>query len=187
MSCPPLHSLEIPTLETPRLRLRAHTAADFPHSCRLWADPEVIRYTVFKPSTPEEVWSRLLRYFGLWSLLGFGYWVVEEKSTGAFVGEVGLCNFHRELDPPLGDTPEIGWTLLPQFHGKGYATEAAQAAIHWATQPPLAATEISCIIHAENAGSLRVAAKCGFTPRHLTTYKDNPTLILYADLKATER
>jgi RimJ/RimL family protein N-acetyltransferase len=182
MTSAPVSSREIPVLETPRLRLRGHTAADFASSCVLWSNPEVIRYTVIKPSTPEEVWSRLLRYLGLWSLLGFGYWVVEEKSTGAFVGEVGLCNYHRELEPPLGNTPEIGWTLLPTFHGNGYATEAAQAVIDWATKAPVLADKLACIIHAENAVSLRVATKCGFTTHFVTTYKGSPTLILYANL-----
>jgi len=79
MPCTSVSALEIPVLETQNLRLRGHTAADLPASCALWATPEVFRYTLFKPSTPEEVWSRLLRYFGLWSLLGYGFWVVEES------------------------------------------------------------------------------------------------------------
>lgn len=182
MPFPSLSASEIPILETPRLRLRPHTAFDFPASCKLWSDPDVIRYTVVKPSTPEEVWSRILRYLGLWSLLGFGYWVIEEKSSGSFVGELGLCDFHRDIDPPLGDTPEIGWTLLPTFHGKGYATEAAQACIGWAQGSPIRASRLTCIIHTENVGSLRVASKCGFTTTHVTTYKGSPTLILHVDL-----
>ena len=182
MTCPPVSSLEIPVLETENLRLRGHSAADFASSCALWSTPEVIRYTTLKPSTPEEVWSRLLRYFGLWSLLGYGFWVVEEKSSGAYIGEVGLMNYRRDIDPPLGDTPEIGWSLLPAFHGKGYATEAARAALAWAAASPLFARQISCIIHTENVSSLRVASKCGFTTHDVTTYRGAPTLILYADL-----
>jgi RimJ/RimL family protein N-acetyltransferase len=182
MSPLPLDLHEIPRIETARLRLRGHTAADFAASCTLWAEPDVVRFTVGKPQSPEEVWSRLLRYLGLWSLLGFGYWVVEEKDTHAFVGEVGLCNFHREIDPPLGNTPEIGWTLLPTHQGKGYATEATQACMQWAAESPLAPKEIACIIHTDNAASLRVAAKCGFQPRFTTTYRGSPTTVLYATL-----
>jgi RimJ/RimL family protein N-acetyltransferase len=170
----------IPRIETQRLRLRGHTAADFAASCTLWADPGVVRFTVGKPQTPEEVWSRLLRYLGLWALLGYGYWVVEEKSTGAFVGEVGLCNFHRDIDPPLGNTPEIGWTLLPAHYGKGYATEAAQTCMQWMVASQHAPEEVACIIQTDNSASLRVAAKCGFQVRHTSTYKGQPTLILYA-------
>lgn len=177
----------IPTLETPRLRLRAHTAADFSDSCALWADPEVVRYTLGKPATREEVWSRLLRYLGMWALLGYGYWVVEERETRAFVGEVGLCNLRRELTPPLGDLPEVGWVLSPVYQGKGYATEAAKAALAWASAPPLAAPRVGCIVHAENAPSLRVAAKLGFLPSHTTTYRDSPTVVLFSRAEAGVR
>jgi RimJ/RimL family protein N-acetyltransferase len=176
-----LSNLDIPVLETPRLRLRAHTAHDFSPACTLWAHPEVVRYTISKPATPEEVWSRILRYLGLWALLGYGYWVVEERSTRAFAGEIGLCNFHRDLEPPLGDVPEIGWTLLPQFQGRGYATEAARVCIEWA-RTAIAVERLACIVHTENTGSLRVATKCGFIPHHTTTYRGNPTQILYASV-----
>ncbi len=63
----------------------------------MWADPEVTRYIGGKPLTEEESWARLLRYVGHWSLLGFGYWVVEEKTTGNFIGEVGFADYKRDL------------------------------------------------------------------------------------------
>jgi RimJ/RimL family protein N-acetyltransferase len=169
----------VPLLETARLRLRAHTAGDFRASCALWSDPEVVRYTLGKPATPEEVWSRLLRYLGSWAFLGYGYWVVEERATGAFVGEVGLCNLQRDLTPPLGDLPEIGWTLVPRHQGKGYATEAAEAVLEWSSAPPVGARTIACIIHAENSASLRVAEKLGFALSYTTVYRDAPTEVLF--------
>ncbi len=171
----------IPALETPRLRLRAHTAGDYSSSCALWAHPEVIRYTLGKPATPEEVWSRMLRYLGSWAFLGYGYWVIEERETRAFVGEVGLCNLQREITPPLGDVPEIGWALAPEHHGKGYATEAAQAALRWSAVPPMTAGKIACIVHTQNRPSLRVAAKLGFSPAYETVYRDAPTQVLFAE------
>ncbi len=145
----------------------------------------MVRYTVGKPQTEEEVWSRLLRYLGLWSLLGYGYWVVEEQATGAFVGEVGLSNYKRAIEPPLGDAPEIGWTLLPRFQGNGYATEAAQAALAWARNLPALGDRISCIIHAENTGSFRVAAKCGFIESHISTYRGAPFHVLFHTVQAS--
>ncbi len=182
MLAEPLSSIEIPVVETARLRLRGHTMADYAHVCELWADGEVVRHTVGKPQTPEEVWSRILRLLGLWSLFGYGYWVLEEKTTGAFVGEVGVCNLRRAIEPPLEDVPEIGWILLPAHHGKGYATEAAKAVLEWAAGPAVEAKRIACILHTENQASLRVALKCGFVPSYVATYKDAPTLVLYADL-----
>ena len=91
-----------PTLETPRLRLRAHTLANHAACTALWSNPDVARYTVGKPNTAEDAWSRILRYAGHWSLLGFGYWLVEERSTGAFVGEVGLADYHRNIPVTAG-------------------------------------------------------------------------------------
>ncbi len=167
-------------LESARLTLRGHITTDFPASCKLWADPEVVRYTLGKPATPEEVWSRLLRYLGSWSLLGYGYWVVEEKETGSFVGEVGFANLHRAIEPAIGDVPEIGWCLSPAHHGKGYATEAAQAAMEWIVKAPIAASRIACIVNQNNASSLRVAEKLGFAGSYKTTYRGEPIIVLYA-------
>ena len=178
----PLRSNEIPVLETPRLRLRGHALPDFAAACELWAHPEVVRHTVKKPQTPEEVWSRILRYSGLWSICGYGYWLVQEKATGAFVGEVGFSDYRRAIDPPLDNIPEIGWILHPTHHGKGFATEAAQAAMAWAAQLPLQANRISCIIHEENPGSFRVADKLGFTRSHISLYRGEPFAVLFAPL-----
>ena len=168
---------DIPTLETPRLRLRAHTVADYPAICALWSHPDVARYTLGKPATSEEVWSRLLRYLGSWAFLGYGYWVVEDRLTNAFIGEVGVCNLQRDIDPPLGDVPEIGWVLSPLHQGKGYASEAAQAAIAWVAAPPVSAPRIACMIHADNKPSLRVAEKLGFTPSYTTSYRDAQNIV----------
>jgi RimJ/RimL family protein N-acetyltransferase len=167
-----------PTLETARLRLRAHTIADFPNCCTLWANPDVARYTVGKPSTQEEVWSRILRYAGHWSLLEFGYWLVEERETGRFVGEVGLAEYHRGIASQLAALPDLGWVLSPDAHGHGYATEAALAALDWAVEHLHPYEEVSSIIHPDNAASLRVAQKAGFEWRETATYRNEPTMIL---------
>lgn len=168
---------EAPLLETKRLRLRAHTLADFPTYCTLWADPAVMRFIGGKPNTAEESWARLLRNAGHWSLMGFGSWLVEERATGEFVGEVGLFNYQRMIEPPLGETPEIGWILSPAKHGHGYATEAVQAIISWG-QERFAASELACLIHPENAASLHVAEKCGFRWNRSITYRDSPAEVL---------
>lgn len=162
----------IPTLETARLQLRPHTIDDFEDFAALWADPIVTRYISGRAFTREESWSRLLRQSGHWSLLGFGFWVVQEKISGAFLGEVGYLDLHRDIDPPI-QSPEIGWGLLPKFHGQGFATEAVQAALAW--QP---AWQPVCLIHPENLPSLRVAEKCGFHETHRTTYHGHPTIHL---------
>jgi RimJ/RimL family protein N-acetyltransferase len=94
-----------PALDTGRLTLRGHTPDDFDECAAMWGDPQVTRYIGGRPSTQEEVWTRLLRYAGMWALLGLGYWVVRERETGRFVGEVGFSDFRREMTPPLGSDP----------------------------------------------------------------------------------
>jgi RimJ/RimL family protein N-acetyltransferase len=165
-----------PELMTGRLTLRPHTLADFEDSYAMWSDEAVTRFIGGRPFTHEECWSRLLRYGGLWALLGFGYWAVRETETGRFVGEVGFANFARELDPPFGDTPEIGWALNAAAHGKGYATEAVRAVTAWGDHRFGDARTV-CMINPENAPSIRVAEKCGYREYARTTFKGAPTIL----------
>jgi RimJ/RimL family protein N-acetyltransferase len=142
----------------------------------MWADPEVVRHIRPKPFTREEVWSRLLRHAGLWALLGYGTWVVEEKDSGRFVGEVGFLNYQRDLQPPMGETPEIGWVLAAEAQGKGYATEAVQAAVAWGDRH-LGGARTACIITRENTASIHVAKKCGYRELHPVQYKGESLLL----------
>jgi RimJ/RimL family protein N-acetyltransferase len=170
-------AVEVPTLETERLTLRGHRLDDFAASAAMWADPIVTRHIGGKPLSPEEAWAKILRYAGLWSLLGYGYWAVEEKASGEFAGELGFADFKRDLEPPLGDTPEVGWALVSRVHGKGYATEAVRAAIAWGDQH-FGAVRTACLIHPDNIASIRVAEKCGFREYHRTLYKDHEVILL---------
>ena len=167
----------VPVIETARLRLRAHRPGDFAACAAMWALPEVVRYIGGKPFTIEEVWARVLRYTGHWQWLGFGFWALEEKSTGAFAGDLGFAEFKREIEPSIQGIPEIGWVLAPHAQGKGYATEAVRAVVAWGDQHFDRARTV-CLIHPENQPSLRVAEKCGYKEFHRTTYKGQPTLIL---------
>ncbi len=167
---------DVPTLETERLRLRRHRIEDYPDSARMWADPIVTRYIRHTPSTPEDTWSRLLRYIGHWALLGFGYWVIEEKVTGTFSGEAGFADYRRDITPSLAGIPEIGWVLAPHAHGRGFATEAVRAAIQWADSH-FPRQKTACIIAPENSASIRVATKCGYRELQPTTYHGERTLM----------
>lgn len=164
-----------PVIETERLRLRAHTAADFEHVLSIWNDPIVTRFIGGRPYTREEVWQRLQRYAGSWVLLGHGFWVIEEKATGRIVGEIGIMDAKRDMDPPFGDDLELGWALLPEAHGKGYASEALQAALDWEAKV-FASACVVAMIDPDNAPSIRLARKFGFVERTRTTYKGVPTI-----------
>jgi len=154
---------------------------DFAASAAMWSDPEIVRHISGTPSTLEQSWSRLLRYIGHWTALGFGYWIVEESATGAFAGEVGFARYRREIIPPI-DVPELGWMIVRDAHGKGYATEAARAAIAWGERRLGGTAEIACIVAPENVASIRVAEKCGFAFACKTTYMTLPTHVYKRDL-----
>jgi RimJ/RimL family protein N-acetyltransferase len=127
------------------------------------------------------VWARLLRYVGHWAALQYGYWVVREKATGAFVGEVGFADFRREMKPSIEGLPETGWVLSPSAHGKGYATEAVRAALAWGDRA-FHGKKTVCLIDPSNTASIRVADKCGYKEIARTTYKDLPTIVFERDL-----
>lgn len=166
-----------PVIETERLVLRGHGLADFDACAALWADPDVTRFIGGRPFGRDEVWARLLRYVGHWVLLGYGFWTVREKATGAFVGELGLADFKRGLGEDFDGTPEMGWVLSPAFHGKGYACEAIAAVLAW-SDANLPGGRTVCIIAPENAASIRAAERAGFRIFREATYHDAPTLIL---------
>ena len=150
-----------PTLQSARLTLRPHVIGDYNDSLAMWSDPGVVRYIGNRPFSAEEVWARLLRYFGLWPALGYGYWVIVERESGRFAGEAGIADFRRETVPPI-DSPESGWALMPWANGKGYATEALGAILSWA-DATLESRRTLCMIQAGNIASVRVAQKCGYT------------------------
>jgi RimJ/RimL family protein N-acetyltransferase len=173
---PPPEAPVVPVVETTRLRLRGHRISDFAASAAMWADPIVTRHIGGRPFTAEEVWSKVLRYAGLWALLGYGYWVVEERSTSKFIGEVGFANFKREIDPSIGDTPEAGWVLASSAHGRGFGTEAVTAALAWGDDHFKGARTV-CVIDPGNLASIGVARKVGYKAAERRSYKGASVLV----------
>lgn len=164
-----------PNLETARLRLRAHEARDFDAIAAISADPEVTRH-ISGPLPREDSWRRMLCGPGMWTLLGYGYWVVERRDDDRLIGQVGLADFKRAMTPGIEGLPELGYLLAGWAHGQGYAGEAVEAVLGWADRH-LAAEEIVAIIDPGNAPSIRVAERAGFAHREAATYKDEPILL----------
>lgn len=167
---------DMPVLETERLILRAHRLDDFPAFAAMWAEPLTVRYISGKPSTENQSWMRLLTFSGLWPLLGFGIWAVEEKRTGAYAGQVGFSEFRREIEPSLIGTPEIGWVFAPAFHGRGFASESVSAALRWSDA--LAVARTVCIVGEDNLASLRVAEKAGYREFARTVFNESAVVML---------
>jgi RimJ/RimL family protein N-acetyltransferase len=163
--------------ETARLRFSRHALGDYVDSAAMWAEAETTRHIGGTPSTPEESWARLLRNVGHWAVAGYGFWVIRDRATGRFMGEVGLKQFRRDLDPAWESLPEIGWVLAPWARGRGMASEAAAAVLAWGDRH-LAGARTLCLIDPDNAASLRVAAKCGFSDMSRVSYRDKTVIIL---------
>jgi RimJ/RimL family protein N-acetyltransferase len=149
-----------PTVETERLRLRAFRAEDFASFAAMYANPEVVRHTG-EPRSVEQSWSVFLLIPGHWHYLGFGAWAIEEKSTGRHIGDVGFTERRRDRGPDLEGVPELGWALVPSSFGRGYATEAVQAALGWGRMH-FGPRRVIAVIGTQNVASIRVAEKCGF-------------------------
>ncbi len=160
-------------MRTPRLRMAPPRPEDFFESCALWSDEDVTRFLGGRAQTEEEVWSRLLRYIGHWSVMGYGYWVVREAGTGRFVGEVGFADKRRPLPAPFGDSPEAGWALMPWAHGQGLASEALAAALLFADARFLEDRTV-CMIDPLNLSSSRLALRHGFRPFGAESYRGAP-------------
>ena len=148
-------------LETKRLILRLPRQEDFDAFAELWADEEMLKDLPFGPFTRAECWPRFLKLAGSWPILGFGNWLVFEK-TGAFVGVVGFFDAFRGLGPDFDVHRELGYTLSPAYSGKGYTTEACLAALNWMDIQPFG-THTVCMMSRGHVASIRVAEKCGYT------------------------
>ncbi|MDY0883819.1 GNAT family N-acetyltransferase [Dongia soli] len=169
-------AIAIPQLETERLLLRGHQVKEFEDYAAIWGDPVVTRYIGGRPLTREECWARLLRHIGHWSVLGHGYWAIEEKASKRLIGELGFAQFKRDIQPVI-EFPELGWLLSSAAHGKGYATEAVRAALAWGDEH-FAGGTTACIIDPANRASLGVAAKCGYRELRQVTYKGHEITML---------
>lgn len=167
---------DTPTVETERLVLRAHRPDDLDAYAGLWADPAVTRFTSGRPLGREEAWIRILRYRGHWQLFGYGFWAIEDKASGRLIGEAGFHDLKRDIAPSFAGTPEAGWMLLPEMHGRGLAGEAVSAFHDWGDRF-LGHGSTVCIVHPENAASIRLAAKAGYRQETQTDYHGERTLI----------
>ncbi|WP_249199206.1 GNAT family N-acetyltransferase [Photobacterium sp. GJ3] len=146
-------------LETERLLIRPWENKDAAPLAKMGANPQVMRYF---PSVLSQEESEALRHRAQ-SLIeenGWGFWAVELKTTGQFIGFVGL---HAQ-DLAIPNTPfvEIGWRLDAEHWGKGYAPEAAQRALQYAFES-LDAPDVYAFTTVTNLPSQRVMQKLGMT------------------------
>lgn len=146
--------LTAPVLTTSRLTLRMLEARDFEEYASIHSDFEVTRFTTRKQMTRADSWNHMATIIGHWHLRGYGMWGVEELASHRLVGRVG---FHC---PEGWPEYELGWTIGREFWGRGFATEAARAALEHAFTA-MNREHIISLIDPLNASSIRVAQRLG--------------------------
>lgn len=168
--------MQIPILETTRLKLRGHRLEDFQSLQSIWSDLEVVKHISGIPSTEQQSWMRLMNYLGHWNLMGFGYWAIELKETQEYIGDIGFADFKRDITPSINGIPEAGWVLSSKHHGKGFATEALKAVLEWGDKN-LKTDKTVCIIAPENMHSISLAINSGYAEIARTVYNSSPTIM----------
>jgi RimJ/RimL family protein N-acetyltransferase len=158
--------------ETPQLRLRHFTRHDAHDMAQVMADSEVMKYSLKGPMSVEQTHDFLENVVATYDRKGFGLWALEEKSTGHVIGYCG----HYFLTIDGREEVELSYRLARSHWGKGLATEAARATVHYAFEV-LKLPRLISLIDAENHGSVRVAEHCGLTYRHETEFHGVPVSI----------
>ncbi len=108
-----------PTLQTERLTLRAPRLADFERWAEFFASDRSRHER--GPLDRIEGYKTWAADVALWTLRGYGPFGLDDRATGDYLGEVGI------YQPEGYPGPELGWFVVPEAEGKGYAAEAARA------------------------------------------------------------
>jgi RimJ/RimL family protein N-acetyltransferase len=159
----------IPTLETPRLRLRPLAETDEADLVALDSDPEVMRYVgspagVKSPAETVERARLRIRETRRGDYEPLGFWRIESRRDGTFHGVGALIRM------PDGGDVEVAYRLARSAWGLGIATEAAGALVAHALGP-LALPRVVAVTYPENRASQRVLDKLGFERRGIREYK----------------
>ena len=147
-----MHIPEI-RLETDRLILRLPERGDFDAYAQMVGDEETARY-IGGHMVRAAAWRKFLQMPGAWAMQGFAMFSLVEKASGAWIGQAGPWM------PEGWPGTEVGWALRREYTGKGYALEAATAAIDWAFDT-LGWTEVIHSIQLPNNASIALAERLG--------------------------
>jgi RimJ/RimL family protein N-acetyltransferase len=145
-----------PWLETLRVELREFVTDDLPDEIRLDTDPRVMKYIGSgKPATPDDVAAairRMRRNYALYP--GLGNWHASRRDNGAYIGWFSLKYILDTVEV------EVGYRLLPNAWGQGYATEVTRELVRYGFDD-VGLDRIIGVTHPDNVASQRVLMKCG--------------------------
>lgn len=144
--------IHIPTLQTARLILRAPRLSDFDR----WAEFFASERSKWErgPLDRVEGYRAWAADVALWTLRGYGAFGMDDRATGAYVGEVGI---YQSAEFPA---PELGWFVVPEAEGKGYAFEGATAVMAWVREA-LGWDRLCSIIDPGNVRSIALGRRLG--------------------------
>lgn len=143
------------TLETPRLALEPLALAHADALYAVYQDSGVSRFLITRPSSREEFGEMHQRALAFRE--SHGMWALVPRGERTLIGRVGFFAFGED------GRPELAFLLSSSVWGRGYATEACQAALHHAfSVHPWA--EVVAVVRPANAAAIRVLQKLGFSP-----------------------
>lgn len=156
-------------IETPRLILRELRPEDDQGMFELDSNPAVLTYLGTEPQTDIEQSRAVIRFVqSQYENYGIGRFAMVLKDTNEFMGWAGL----KYVTEPINDHInyyDIGYRLIERYWGKGYATEAAQASLHYGFQD-LKLDKICGITMSTNYASQAILQKIGL--RHINDFTD---------------
>ncbi len=167
-------------LETNRLIMRPFEERDAEGLFLLDSNPDVMKYVGGVVSTKIEQSQQMIEFIQKqYKENGVGRLAVIEKSTNTLIGWSGLKYLTSEING-MKNVYELGYRFLPEYWGKGYATETARAALNYAFNE-IKTDVVYAMAVTENTGSNRVLQKLGF--EELGTFLDDSDLCYWYRLK----
>ena len=142
-------------ITTARLSLRPVAREHLDDLARLKADPRVFSFMLHGVRSPERTREELEDDIEFWLVRGYGTWSVFERDTGEFLG---VCGF---MERPDGRGVALRFALWPECRGKGYAREAAAAALEFGRRAGL--RRIIAVARETNTASRAVLSDIGMT------------------------
>ena len=161
----------IDSFTTTRIKARGMTPGDLDDLASMAQNPEVM-ITLGGVQDRTQVLVFLEKNVKHHDEHGFGYWIFEDKDTGAFIGRGGLKHVHIDG----ADEVELAYAFMPEYWGQGLATEIGKELVRIGFEE-LGLKSIVCFTLPDNKASQRVMEKVGFTYEKKCVYKGLPHVL----------